>query len=58
MVVQRLSPLSVPYRVIQRGGSIVNISSVGAVRAHHRGFPYDVTKGAINAMTLRRVDLS
>ena len=22
------------------------------VRAHHRGFPYDITKGAINAMTL------
>ncbi len=34
------------------GGSIVHISSVGALRAHHRGFPYDVTKGAINAMTL------
>jgi 3-oxoacyl-[acyl-carrier protein] reductase len=34
------------------GGSIIHISSVGAVRAHHRGFPYDVTKGAINAMTL------
>jgi 3-oxoacyl-[acyl-carrier protein] reductase len=34
------------------GGSIVNISSVGAIRAHHRGLPYDVTKGAINAMTL------
>ncbi len=34
------------------GGSIVNISSVGALRAHHRGLPYDVTKGAINAMTL------
>lgn len=34
------------------GGNIVHISSVGAVRAHHRGFPYDVTKGAINAMTL------
>ncbi len=34
------------------GGSIINISSVGALRAHHRGFPYDVTKGAINAMTL------
>lgn len=33
------------------GGSIVNISSVGAMRAHHRGLPYDVTKGAINAMT-------
>ncbi len=34
------------------GGSIINISSVGALRAHHRGFPYDVTKGAINTMTL------
>lgn len=34
------------------GGSIIHISSVGAVRAHHRGFPYDVTKGAVNAMTL------
>ncbi len=33
------------------GGSIVNISSVGAIRAHQRGLPYDVTKGAINAMT-------
>ncbi len=33
------------------GGSIVNISSVGATRAHHRGLPYDVTKGAINSMT-------
>ncbi len=34
------------------GGSIVHISSVGALRAHHRGLPYDVTKGAINAMTM------
>ena len=33
------------------GGSIIHISSVGALRAHHRGLPYDVTKGAINAMT-------
>lgn len=33
------------------GGSIVHISSVGAERAHHRGLPYDVTKGAINSMT-------
>lgn len=32
-------------------GSIVHISSVGALRAHHRGLPYDLTKGAINAMT-------
>lgn len=33
------------------GGSIVHISSVGALRAHWKGLPYDVTKGAINAMT-------
>lgn len=33
------------------GGSIVHISSVGAFRAHWNGFPYDVTKGALNAMT-------
>ena len=32
-------------------GAIVNVSSVGGVRAHHRGLPYDVTKGAIDAMT-------
>jgi 3-oxoacyl-[acyl-carrier protein] reductase len=33
------------------GGNIVHISSVGALRAHWIGLPYDVTKGAINAMT-------
>ncbi|KAA3664672.1 MAG: SDR family NAD(P)-dependent oxidoreductase [Chloroflexi bacterium] len=33
------------------GGNIIHISSVGAVRAHWKAFPYDVTKGAINAMT-------
>ncbi len=32
-------------------GCIIHISSVGAIRAHHNGLPYDVTKGAINAMT-------
>lgn len=32
-------------------GSIVHISSVGGVQAHYRGLPYDVTKGAIDAMT-------
>lgn len=37
-------------REAQRG-NIIHISSVGALRAHHRGFPYDVTKGAINTMT-------
>jgi len=38
--------------VASGGGTIVNISSVGASRAHHRGVPYDVTKGAVNAMTM------
>lgn len=33
------------------GGNIVSISSVGAIRAHWQGLPYDMTKGAINAMT-------
>lgn len=33
------------------GGNIIHISSVGAIRAHWNGFPYDVTKGAINALT-------
>jgi glucose 1-dehydrogenase len=33
------------------GGSIINISSVGGLRAHWRGLPYDVTKGALDAMT-------
>ena len=33
------------------GGSIVHISSVGGLRAHWRGLPYDVTKGALDAMT-------
>jgi len=33
------------------GGNIVHISSVGGLRAHWRGLPYDVTKGAIDGMT-------
>ncbi len=33
------------------GGSIINISSVGGLRAHWRGLPYDMTKGAMDAMT-------
>jgi 3-oxoacyl-[acyl-carrier protein] reductase len=59
--VQLATNIAGPYLCSQRaaaimrdsgGGSIIHISSVGAMRAHHRGFPYDVTKGAINAMTL------
>lgn len=34
-----------------KGGSIINISSIGGARAHWRGLPYDVTKGAVDAMT-------
>jgi 3-oxoacyl-[acyl-carrier protein] reductase len=33
------------------GGTIINISSVGGLRAHWIGFPYDVTKGAVDTMT-------
>jgi len=33
------------------GGSIVNISTVGALRAHYAGMPYDAMKGALDAMT-------
>ena len=32
-------------------GSIVHISSVGGLRAHLPGLPYDATKGAIDALT-------
>jgi NAD(P)-dependent dehydrogenase (short-subunit alcohol dehydrogenase family) len=32
-------------------GSIINISSVGGLRAHWAGLPYDMTKGALDAMT-------
>ncbi len=38
-------------RKARRGGNIISISSVGGLRAHWRGLPYDVTKGAIDAMT-------
>jgi len=32
-------------------GNIINISSVGGLRSHWIGLPYNVTKGAIDAMT-------
>ncbi|MBN9392573.1 MAG: SDR family oxidoreductase [Chloroflexi bacterium] len=34
-----------------KGGNIINISSVGGLRAHWWGLPYDVTKGALDSMT-------
>lgn len=40
-------------RIMRPGqrGSIVNISSVGGLRAHWAGLPYDVTKGALDSIT-------
>jgi 3-oxoacyl-[acyl-carrier protein] reductase len=35
----------------QGRGSIVHISSVGGLRAHFPGLPYDATKGALDALT-------
>jgi glucose 1-dehydrogenase len=35
----------------QARGSIIHISSVGGLRAHNPGLPYDATKGALDAMT-------
>lgn len=34
-----------------RGGSVVNISSVGGARAHRRSAAYDAAKGAIDSLT-------
>ncbi len=35
----------------KRRGSIVNISTIGAVRAYRVGLPYDATKAALDALT-------
>jgi NAD(P)-dependent dehydrogenase (short-subunit alcohol dehydrogenase family) len=32
-------------------GSVISVSSVGGLRAHWSGLPYDMTKGGIDAMT-------
>lgn len=40
-----------PLMMRQRSGSIVNISSVGAIRAHRNMIPYDAYKGAMDAFT-------
>lgn len=40
-----------PMMQPQKQGAIINISSVGGLRAHWSGLPYDMTKGALNAMT-------
>jgi 3-oxoacyl-[acyl-carrier protein] reductase len=35
----------------KKSGSIIHISSVGGLRAHYPGLPYDATKGALDSMT-------
>ena len=49
-------PFVASFRVAQvmlekGSGSIIHISSVGGLRAHNPGLPYDATKGALDAMT-------
>lgn len=38
-------------RVMQPGSSVINVSSIGAAKAHRRALAYDTTKGAIEAFT-------
>jgi NAD(P)-dependent dehydrogenase (short-subunit alcohol dehydrogenase family) len=38
-------------RVMATGSSVINISSIGATKAHRRAIAYDATKGAIEAFT-------
>lgn len=38
-------------RVMQPGSSVINVSSIGATKAHRRALAYDTTKGAIEAFT-------
>lgn len=40
-----------PMMQPQQTGAMINISSVGGQRAHWSGLPYDMTKGALEAMT-------
>lgn len=40
-----------PIMAAQGSGNIINISSVGGLRAHRRSVAYNATKGAVDAMT-------
>jgi len=51
----RLSAL-VGARMRERGGSIVNLSSIGAVRPSHDIIPYAAAKAGMNAMTVGFAD--
>lgn len=54
LAVNLRAPLMLSLRaasVIGSGGSIINISSVGGARPHLPGMPYDIAKGALDALT-------
>ena len=57
---QLMTNIKAPWILSQRavksmretgGGNIIFTSSVGGLRAHWRGMPYDATKGALDSMT-------
>jgi NAD(P)-dependent dehydrogenase (short-subunit alcohol dehydrogenase family) len=50
-MVYGLSYLAARHMVEKGGGSIVHLSSVGGLRAHHGLSGYDASKGAIDALT-------
>lgn len=54
IAVNMRAPLLLAQRaaaIMTEGSSIINVSSVGGLRAHEDAFPYDVTKGAVDSMT-------
>ena len=43
---------AIPAMIVSGGGSIINLSSCGAIAAAtHRGVPYSVSKGALHIFT-------
>ncbi|NLF32628.1 MAG: glucose 1-dehydrogenase [Planctomycetes bacterium] len=46
-----MSYIVVPHMIASGGGAIVNVSSVGGLRAHQGAAGYDAAKGAMNALT-------
>ena len=47
----RCSALAATRMRARGGGAIVHVSSVGGLRSHWPGMPYDVSKGAIDSLT-------
>ena len=50
-MLQRISTRVAQHMAAAGGGNIVNISSVGGLRAHRRNAGYDASKGAVDALT-------